>query len=883
VTISSGTKLGRYEIRSQIGAGGMGEVYRAFDPKINRQVAIKVLPAAFSADKDRLARFEQEAQAAGALNHPNILAIYDVDTHEGAPYVVSELLAGEVLRDCLRDGPLSIRKGLDYGLEITRGLQAAHEKGIVHRDIKPENIFITSDGRIKILDFGLAKLTTPFDADGAQTEVPTRKHETESGVVLGTAGYMSPEQVYGRAVDQRSDIFSFGAVLYEMLSGRQAFRSDSAVETMNAILKQDPPELSQTIGLPLERVLRRCLAKKPSERFQSAGDLGFALEAFSGLSSSATTESASPPPSLISRGRLGWLAAAATLLMLLFTLPFALGYFRRSPTTESRSVRFTVAPPEKTSLIKLGDIDYSVAVSPDGLRLALVAVAQGKTQLWIRSLNDLTLQPLAGTEGANDPFWSPDSRFLAFFADGKLKKIDVAGGPSQTICIASNFGAGTWSGDDVILFNKGDGGIHRVAGSGGEPVQITKIDPAQEEYHVWPQFLPDNRHFLYLAGNRERDASRIYVGSLDGSAAQPLLQANSRIFYASPGYLLYVRDSVLLAQPFDAKALRLTGDSTPIAEKLIYFKPTGDSDFSVSQNGVLAFKTGPILTRLVWLNRSGEELGSVGSASNYSLVRLSPDGQRIAAGVIDPLTGMGNIWLLESSRNASKRVTYNLEHEIHPIWSSDGRQLVFAIDRGGPPHLFRKNVNDASDPEQLLPVGNGVQHAFDWSPDGQQLFFGDGNPATRGDIWILPMTGERKPYPFLRTRFEEWDARISSDGRWVAYHSNESGRPEVYVSPTQNSGEKWQISNSGGQSPRWRHDQKELFYVAADGNLMAVPIKNGANFEAGSPVALFKVTMEYDELYDVASDGQRFLINTNAGAPALFVTVVTNWTANLKR
>jgi Tol biopolymer transport system component len=866
----------------------MGEVYRAFDPKINREVAIKILPVAFAADKDRLSRFEQEAQAAGALNHPNILAIYDVDMQKGVPYVVSELLSGEVLRDCLRLGPLSARKAIDYGLQITRGLGAAHEKGIVHRDIKPENIFITADARVKILDFGLSKLIGPSYGNEMQTDVPTRKQHTNPGAVLGTVGYMAPEQVQGRPADHRADIFSFGTVLYEMLSGRQAFPGDSAVERMNAILKEDPPDLSETspnMFPSLERIVRRCLEKNPSQRFQSISDVGFALEAFSGTSASPVPTMSSSWSWIRSRHRIGWLAAAVLLLGFLATLPFAFAYFRSPTTGPNSSVRFTIAAPENTEFIKLGDLDYSTAISPDGLRLVLVVVAQGQTQLWIRPLNALASRPLAGTEGAGDPFWSPDSRFVAFYADGKLKKIDAEGGPPQTICDTPFFSAGTWSRDNLILFNKGLDGLYRVSASGGEPVQVTKTDRERGEgFHLWPQFLPDGRHFLYFAGNRhERDASTIYLGSLDGGQPQLLLKASSRAMYAPPGYILYVRDSTLLAQPFDAKNLRLTGESTPVAENLIYFKPTGDSDFSVSENGVLAFKSGAILSRLVWFDRSGAELGSVGNPSNYAVLRFSPDGQKLAGTIVDPVTGLSNVWMLELGRGTWRRVTLQVGQEIRPIWSHDGHQLIFSIDRGGPPHLYRKSLNDAGDAEELLPSGSGVQHGFDWTADGRLIVFGDGNPTTGADLWILPMTGERKPYPFLRTRFDEWDASISPDGRWVAYHSNESGRPEVYVSPIQNSAERWQVSDKGGEAPRWRSDGKELFYVSTDGNMMAVAINNIAVFDAGPPIKLFKTSMEYSDRYDVTSDGQRFLVNNIANTPPLSITVATNWMANLKR
>jgi serine/threonine protein kinase len=885
MTLLPGTKLGRYEIRSKIGEGGMGEVYRAFDPKINREVAIKILPAGMSSDKNRLARFEQEAQAAGGLNHPNILAVYDVDSHNEAPYVVSELLAGEVLRDRLYGGPLSARKAVDYGMQIARGLAAAHEKGIIHRDIKPENIFITADDRVKLLDFGLAKLIGSDDAHQSQTDILTKKLLTNPGVVMGTVGYMSPEQVQGLPVDHRSDIFAFGAVLYEMLAGRATFEGDSAVEKMNAILKHDPANFSETdvsVSPPLERLVLRCLEKKPSDRFQSIGDVGFALEAFTEISGTRQAKASAAMPWFRNRDRLAWAVAAVLAVILAITL-IARGYFRTSPALSSPSVYFTVVPPERTEFIKNGDVDFSIAVSPDGLRLALVVVSQGRTQLWIRSLNAVAAQPLVGTENGNNPFWSPDSRFIGFFADGKLKKIDINGGPPQVICNAPSLSGGTWNAEGVILFSKAGEGIYRVAATGSDPIQVSKTDTIRDLYQVWPHFLPDGHHFLFLAGRDEKDASKICVGSLDGGQPQPLLTASSRAIYASPGYLLYVRDAILLAQPFDYTSLQLTGNAVPIAEGMDYFKPTGDADFSVSDNGVLAFKTRAILSRLVWFNRQGEEVGSVGTPRNYAWLRLSGDDRKVAVHIIDPPSGMSNLWIIEFERGTAKRVTLEDEQEIHPLWSRDGRQLVFSIDKRGPPHLFRKTLDDARDPEELMGVTGSPQRPFGWSADGQELLFADSGPATGPDLWILPMNGERKPHPFLQTRFNEGEASVSRDGKWVAYYSNESGRDEVYVSPFQNSDERWQISNSGGRAPRWRGDGKELFYVAADGNLMAVPIKSGASIEAGSPMKLFKITSDPPDRYDVTYDGQRFLVNTKGETSGVSVTLTTNWKASIKR
>jgi serine/threonine protein kinase len=583
----SGTRLGHYQIRSKIGAGGMGEVYRAYDPSIHRDVAIKVLPGALSADKDRLARFEQEAQAAGALNHPNILVIHHIDTHNGAPYIVSELLEGETLRERMAGIALPQRKAIDYALQITHGLAAAHEKGIVHRDLKPENIFVTKDGRVKILDFGVAKLTAALDGDQSQTGIPTRRVNTDPGKVIGTVGYMSPEQVKGQPADHRSDIFSFGAVLYEMLSGRRAFHGESAAETMSAVLKEDPPDLSETnqrISSALERLVNHCLEKNPEARFHSARDLAFALEALSGSSVASAETMAMPalaPRWMKRRELIAWTIAAVAVLSL------ALFLISNSPreALNTHAVRFTIQTPKAS-------IFASFAISPDGRRLAFVGLdASGKRRLWVRPLDSLNAQPLPETEGATIHFWSPDSRFIAFFADGKLKKIDVAGGPPQTIASAPNNVGGTWNRDDVIVFSPGiSDGLYRVSAAGGEVTPLTTLDKTRENSHRWPQFLPDGRHFLYFS--RQPEKSGVYVGSLDSKETKRILDTDYNALYAPPGYLLFVREAALMAQPFDAGKLALTGNAVPIAEQVGLNAASRVSHFTVSESGVLVFESG---------------------------------------------------------------------------------------------------------------------------------------------------------------------------------------------------------------------------------------------------------------------------------------------------
>ncbi|PYS32627.1 MAG: hypothetical protein DMF75_11500 [Acidobacteria bacterium] len=883
MTIAAGTKLGRYEIRSKIGAGGMGEVYRARDEKLNRNVAIKVLPAALSQDGERLRRFEQEAQAAGALNHPNILAVYDVGTHDDAPYIVSELLEGEELREQLNDGLLPQRKALDYAQQIAQGLAAAHERGITHRDLKPENLFVTTDGRVKILDFGLAKLR-PLRNEGVSSEIDTRKQITDPGTVMGTVGYMSPEQVRGHDADHRSDIFSFGSILYEMLSGQRAFRRDTMAETMTAILKEDPPELSETtrINPQLEKIVRRCLEKQPERRFHSASDLAFAIESIAGTGTSSgqtMTMAASPALRPRTRERIAW--AAGTAVLLIAALAFAFLYFRRSPTESSNPVRFFITEPEKSTFSRT-----EAPISPDGRHLAFVATtADGKQLLWVRSLDAFSARSLTGTEGANYPFWSPDSRSLGFFADGKLKKIEAAGGPPLTLCDAPNGRGGTWNRDGVIVFTPNTTApLYRVSASGGMASAVTKLEEVarrrQDRSHRWPSFLPDGNHFLYLGVG-------IRVASLDAPEGKLLLQADSNAVYAQ-GYLLFVRERTLMAQPFDTKRLEMAGDAVPIAEQVQVGGGGGRGAFSVSEQGILAYRTGDVGSgaQLTWFDRSGKQTGVFGDLANYASLHLSPDGKRAAVSIGGR---NGDIWIYELARGLRTRLTFDPEAQHDVIWSPDGNRLVFNSSRKGRLDLYQKAA-DGSGSEELLVESDVDKYPISWSPDGRFLLYGTtfDVPKTKTDLWVLPVSGDRKPFPFLQTVFNESFGQFSPDGGWIAYKSDESGRDEVYVTLFPGPGGKRQISTAGGAFPRWRSDGKEIFYLAPDNKLMAVEVKGqGATLEVGAARVLFDVrpgnpTSGYQ--YDVTSDGQRFLVNISVDQKASSpITVVINWTADLKK
>ena len=797
--LSVGTKLGPYELLAPLGAGGMGEVYRARDTRLGRDVAVKVLPSSYSDDKERLQRFEQEACAASALNHPNILIVHDIGTHDGSPYIVSELLEGETMRQRMRGTTFAQRRAIDYASQIARGLAAAHEKGIVHRDLKPDNVFITKDGRVKILDFGIAKLTQP-DGSQSQTEIPTRRVDTDPGVVLGTVGYMSPEQVKGRPVDHRSDIFSFGAILYEMLSGRRAFHGESAAETMSAILKEDPPDLSSTnqnISPALERLVNHCLEKSPESRFHSASDLAFALEAISGASP-ISGQTMTAMASLSSRDRIRkfspWIAAAIFALAFLIALPFVFLNFRRPSSQAPGTARFVIPPPEKADYIGIP------VISPDG-RLVVFGVreASGKESLWIRPLDSLEAHPLAGTEiggGASRPFWSPDSRSIAFVGGGKLRKIDVSGGPAQTLTDSGIGAGGTWNRDGVIVFVRNLAeGLYRIPATGGTPTRVTTLDKSRNEIvHSWPYFLPDGRHFLFLARSSQTDKSAIFVGSLDSKETKFLLNADSSMAYAPPGYLLFARQQTVMAQGFDAEKLQLTGEAVPVAERIGRYLATALALFSVSETGVLVYRSQSREdSQLVWFDRAGKQLETVGPSGSFGVIRLSPDEKRVALQRVDDEKGTYDIWLIELTRGTPTRLTFDPANDVYPAWSPDGSRIVFSSNRDGAANLYQKLSSGAGN-DELLFKSDDAKLPTDWSPDGRYILYQDFSQKDF-DLWVLPLFEQQKPGLFLQTDFAELYGRFSPDGRWITYVSSESGKREVYVRSFPTAGGKWPFTS----------------------------------------------------------------------------------------
>jgi serine/threonine protein kinase/Tol biopolymer transport system component len=901
VAIDAGTRFGHYHILSPIGAGGMGEVYCARDTRLDREVAIKVLPASFANDGDRLRRFKQEALATSALNHPNILTIHDIGDYEGAPFIVAELLEGEELREQLNEGALPVRRSIEYARQIADGLAAAHEKGIVHRDLKPENLFVTTDGRVKILDFGLAKLKPP-QVGAVDTDAPTQKKSTDPGTVLGTVGYMSPEQVRGQEADHRSDIFSFGMILYEMLSGKRAFNGDSVADVMSAVLKEEPPELGETnakISPALEKIVRRCLEKKPERRFQTASDLGFALEALSTPSGSRLETAASPAVDTVSattlrRSREKWWMGVAALAMLM-AVAFAWAYFTRQPAADVRSFKTSILPPEKSSF-------GQIAVSPDGRHLAFTAATSGNVQLWVRALDSTEATALAGTQGAAYPFWSPDSRFIGFFADGRLKKIEATGGPVQTICEVPAPLGGAWSRDGVILFGQGLSGLLRISATGGDPTPVTTFDRSRQEIsHRYPAFLPDGRHFLYSILSGQKETRGVYLGSLDGTLKQLLLDDITVIKYVAAvpgdaasgaGWLLFGRDGALLAQPFDTSRLEFTGELFSLSAKVgsDLLSPNYFS-FSVSDNDVLVFDPSLMRKRRQyrWVDRRGQQLYPIDvDAGNFS-PGLSPDEKRFIDPRPDPLTGTPDLWLFDVSGGATQRFTIDPALDFAPVWSPDGGRIVWASNReGGIFNIYQKAASGAGE-EMLLLKSDYHKFPTDWSRDGRFIVYYQVDPKTKRDVWVLPEPGhgQAKPFPVVQTEANEIAGRLSPDGRWLAYASDVSGRYEVWVQSFPGGGGKRQVSTGGGNHPHWRRDGRELFYYARDGKLMSVPVRSRESFEISAAVSLFDFragTQLPNTPYAVTGDGQRFLINAVVDVePNAALTVWVNWTAGVKK
>jgi len=847
------TRLGPYEIIAPLGAGGMGEVYRARDTRLDRDVAIKVSTERFSE------RFGREAHAIAALNHANICYLYDV----GPNYLVMEYLEGVPLK-----GPLPLEKALDYAKQILDALDAAHSKGIVHRDLKPANILLTKQG-IKLLDFGLAKRCRPLN------EVEVTQSITQQGQIVGTLHYMSPEQLQGKETDARSDIFSFGLVLYQMLTGKLAFDGSSAASVIAAILEREAPSVAQVAPPALDRVLQRCLAKDPEQRWQSARDLKLALELAVEPQGLARARSARPLP---------WIIAAVLAVVAVV----ASWLVWRQPQVEERPLQLKMDPPPRAEFL-LGSGGGN-AISPDGRAVVFVAASSGSPKLWVRLLDSTAARELPGTEGAQFPFWSPDSRSLGFFSNGKLERLDLAGGPAVALAAAPNGRGGAWNAQGTIIFApSAASGLQQIAATGGATTALTNLDVRGENTHRWPMFLPDGRRFLFLARGDKPQINGIYVSSLDRPQEKTrLLETSIAAVYSlahgkHPGYLYWVRQQTLLAQPFDTEHARLFGDAVPVAQSIALTPGFGHAAVSVSNNGTILYGTGSDRYQVTWLNREGKVLSLVGAPDRYAALRLSPDGRRIATVLADS-SGNPDIWVMESARGNPSRLTFGGSFGT-PIWSPNGQSINY--HRINFTVLFTKSANGTGE-EKALFQSQSTVIMNDCSGDGRYIVYSQVTSEGRNELWLLPTSGEPKPAPFLRTAFNESQGQVSPDSKWIAYTSDESGRNEVYVQSFPVTGERWLVSNSGGTLARWRHDGKELFYRALDGQLMLASVRNSTHgLEFSTPAALFRLSEPQGQVsypYDVAPNGQRILalVPASVAGDTASLTVVVNWDSESK-
>ncbi len=896
------TKLGPYEITAKLGEGGMGEVYRATDSRLKREVAIKVLPAAFTEDKERLARFEREAQLLAQLNHTNIAQIYGIETSGEAHALVMELVDGPTLAERLESGPLPLAEALSLALQIAQALEEAHEKGIVHRDLKPQNIKASGEGRIKVLDFGLAKAmdATPGSASAADlarsptimnSPTLTAVHGTQLGVILGTAAYMAPEQARGVAVDKRADIWGFGVVLFEMLSGRRLFEGELVTDVLANVLKSDVDFGALPPGTPaaIRSLLQRCLARNPKSRLRDIGDARIVLEeVLSGKSAAPATALLAAPPLRSPVARfLPWALAAAAALAALF---FAVGRPRAPQAEAARLVRFQIAPPESSTPTRRGN---SFELSPDGRYLAMTAAGE----LWVRALDSVSSQRIAGISDATYPFWSPDAAWIGFFANGQLKKVPRDGGPAQKICDAIDGRGATWGPDGVIVYSDAQGsrGLWRVGAQGGTPKAVTQT-PAGEVSHVhrYPQFLPDGRSFLFLYLAASPAVAGTYVGDVDGGAPVRVLESGDQARFApdgagsATGFLLFRREDTLMSQPFDAGRRRLLGEPTVVAEGVGTAINTGSGAFSLSANGLLAWSNSEATGgELVWFDRAGQRLATVNAEMReLQGLALAHGDRRLAYGTGEP----SDIWVQPLPAGEPSRFTFGPDPGwAYPVWSPDGNELAYTTwDLAGlPSYEIRRRRADRAGAEETLVQSHRTIYPWDWTPDGRALLYGDGED----ELWLLPLIGERKPTLFLPGHGKQVYAQFSPDGRLLAYAGEVEGRSEVLVTTVPPSGALWQISSGGGAMPRWRRDGRELYFRTDAGTLMAVTLGAGSGAvaidERTAPRALFTGIPSSGNTpiftFAPADDGQRFLVAASRLAARSPITVTVNWQSALEK
>ncbi len=878
MTLTAGTRLGAYEILGQIGAGGMGEVYRARDTKLGREVAIKILPASLATDAGRLARFEREAKTLASLNHPHIAQIYGFE----GDGIVMELVGGGTLADRIGPHPVRTDEALAIARQIADALDAAHEKGIVHRDLKPSNVGFARDGVVKVVDFGLATDASGEGAAAGLTHSPTMLSPTLTGVLLGTAPYMSPEQARGKHVDKRADIWAFGCVLFEMLTGQRAFNGETTSDTIAAILEREPDWTALPRDLPgaVVATLKRCLQKDPRLRLRDIGD----AELTQAATGSVHTRS----------HRQLWLSIlAVTSAAVAITSTVAL---LRSTNVSSAQPAWAA---EGATFAISGPVDHGVAVVPqatiavsrDGRRVAWVgSAAGGRPSLWLYTVSDGTTRQLAGTSGASNPFWSPDSRTIGFQSEGSLRTIDVATGAVRSLAPNPEVaGGGAWSSAGVIVFSTRYT-LQLIPATGGEPRVVARLNADYQENSLrFPRFLPDGRHFLYVARSGRTGRSAAYVGSIDGAPPTRLFPVSSHVEYAQPGYLVYTQDGQLVARAFDASTLTVKPDLTTVLSRF------GGSDsgmrghFTLSENGVLAYLAQPATpgARFRWVDRGGRSEDAGLPSGYYSTFRVGPDGRRIVVDNFTAGTTARDVWVLDPSA-APRRVTFGGNDDWQPFWSPDGRTVAWMSYRNGPGELFAKALDGAA-PEAAVFTSTGVEHdqqvTGDWAPDGRSIAYWTERSDTRGDIWVQALDGS-KPIPIATTPFNERRPRFAPDGRFIAYESDELGQNEVFVQPVPPTGGKWQISNGGGSQPTWRHDGRELYYVNADGGLTAVPLTTSQNaLSIGPPQRLFTLGVAPTSFaqYDSVPDGSRFLVRDVIEPPAQPIMVLLDWPARLRQ
>ena len=883
MALPSGTKLGPYEIQSPLGAGGMGEVYRARDTRLDRVVAIKILPTHLSSNPEFKQRFEREARTVSSLNHPHICQLHDVGSEDGTEFLVMEFLDGETLADRLRRGPLPLPELLKIAIETCEALEIAHRAGIVHRDLKPGNIMLTKAGT-KLMDFGLAKPAS-VDAAGSGSAPLLSAARTMSdpipisplttaGSIVGTIQYMSPEQIEGKDVDARSDIFAFGAVLYEMAMGKRAFEGKSQISVASAILEKDPEPIRASKPLmpeAFEYLVASCLAKGREERFQSAHDVGLQLKEIAQSPSPARNQEA--PVSRSFGPRLLMLSGVA-----LFGAALVILFLSQHANVPALTVRAYIPPPPQNTFRASGFDAGPVVVSPDGKTLAFSAVDdQGRTNLWLRPLDAQQATMLPNTEDAATPFWSPDSHYLAFIADHQLKKISISGGDAQTLAEAVSGGGGDWSPDGIIFFCKQNfGPISQIPAAGGTTTPATTLAPG-ELANLAPSFLPDGKHFLYVSFQL-KGAAQIKVGTLGHSEQNGVVIAPGyRAVFAS-GYLLLVRTGHIEAQPFNPNTFRLSGDPQTFGEARA---------FSVSQNGVLAYNESSAQSELKVFDRSGHMVSTPGPLAIYSDPRFSPDGKSIAVTVKDPQSGNNNLWIFPVASGQPMRVTFG-QNDYWPVWSPDGKQIAYGSNENGKMSIRRRSL-DGSQPEEVLYHNDAYVEGspVDWSPDGKYLSVDLGTREGIYSNWILPVTGDRKlfrPPATSEMAASEYDGRFSSDGRWLAYFSYETGRPEVYVVPFA-AGAKTQVSITGGWNTMFSRNNSELFFVTMGNRLMAAHIVTQPSFRVVSIEPLFQLDLpNFTGIsYDVSPDGKEFVVQTTDHTKSTSITLLTNWPAQLKK